>query len=201
MGRALITLRLVTSVIIGLIFLYATLPNDSAARLSLRFNTQRLAGFLTGPLRSDRWLYEDPAFPVDWSQDVAIILKTGFGTQERAKAWLEALPVGISPGSVVVVGDFESHLVAKVQDLYPMAFDIHNAVADVVRNHGLTSPRGAKYRTLVATVAAGEYDLARNLSSSFGWELDAVKVGRHQTVSSILGRVPLFQVSPERSRR
>lgn len=177
MGRALTGLRLLTSAIIVLILIYATLPHDNTARLSIRFNAQKLAAFLTGPLRNDRWLYEDPAFPVNWSRDVAIVLKTGFGTQERATAWLEALPVGISPESVIIVGDFESRLVAKVQDSHQMAFDIHNVVADVVQDYGQTSPRGAKYRTLASTVVAGEYDLARNLSSSFGWELDAIKVG------------------------
>lgn len=63
----------------------------------------------TRPLKTDRWLYEDSAFPVDWSCDVAIILKwTGFGTQERARALLEALLVEISPESVLFVGDFQA---------------------------------------------------------------------------------------------
>lgn len=177
-GRSLFTLRLLTSFIIVSILLYTILPHDNLVRLSLRFNAQKLTGFLTGPLKTDHWLYEDPAFPVDWSCDVAIILKTGFGTQERARAFLEALPVGISPETVLVVGDFQTELIVADGDFQqPRTFEVHDVVADVVRNHGSSYPRGAKYRTLAATIAAGEHGLARNLSRSFGWELDAMKVG------------------------
>lgn len=175
-GRAFTTVRILISILFVLFFLHATLPNDSAARSSLRLNSYKLTEYFFGPLRSDRWLYEDPQFPLNWSRDVAIVLKTGFGTQERARAWLEALPVGISPESVTVVADFESLMVAKVHNVAPWAFEIHNVVEGVVQNYGLDSPRGAKYRTLAGTVAAGESVLARNLSSSIGWELDAMKV-------------------------
>ena len=37
-------------------------------------------------------------------------------------------------------------------------------------------PRADKYKNLKAAVSAGEDGLARNYSSSFGWELDAMKV-------------------------
>ncbi|KAI3401877.1 hypothetical protein diail_6436 [Diaporthe ilicicola] len=176
--RSLLSLRLLTSAALAILFLWATLPYDNTIRQSARFNTHRLVTFLRGPLRNERWLYEPPPFPVDWSRDVAIILKTGYGTQERALAWVEALPTAIRPETVIVVGDFDVELVTrrgarsglKVHDVIARLTDEELAACD-----GARCPRAEKYMNLKAAVSAGEDELARNYSSSFGWELDAMK--------------------------
>lgn len=186
--RSLLSLRLLTSVVLVVLFLWATLPYDNTVRLSARFNTHRLVAFLRGPLRNERWLYEPPPFQVDWSREVAIILKTGYGTQERALAWFEALPTAISPENVIVVGDFDAELPTrdgarsglKVQDVIARIADERLAAREDAR-----SPRVEKYMNLKAAVSAGEDGLARNYSSSFGWELDAMKVLAEQS-SSVL---------------
>lgn len=177
--RSLLGLRLLTSVTLVVLFLWATLPYDNALRSSARFNTHRLVTFLRGPLRNERWLYEPPAFPVDWSRDVAIILKTGYGTQERALAWVEALPTGINPENVIIVGDFGAELATrsgarsglKIYDVVEKIMDEKLVVCDDAR-----CPRAEKYMNLKAAIAAGENELARDYSRSFGWELDAMKV-------------------------
>lgn len=178
---SLFTLRIFTAAMLILTLLYTSLPYDNAIRLSLRLNRQKVIAFLFGPLRSDRWIYEDPVFPVDWSQDVAIILKTGYGTQERATAWLDALSNGINPENVVTVGDFASNL--RARGSVTPGWKVHDVVSEMFggqdntfTQQDLSSPRAGKYRTLGATIAAGEDELARNLSGSFGWELDAMKV-------------------------
>ncbi|KUI59835.1 hypothetical protein VP1G_07056 [Cytospora mali] len=179
--RSLLNLRLVASFALGSLFLWATLPYDNAIRLSVRFNTQRLLKLATGPFINERWLYEEPTFPVDWAHDVAIILKTGYGTQERALAWFEALPMEINPESVLVVGDFNLEL--KVGGEMPMGVKVHDVVAGVLerrpcsryKSENPPCPRVEKYRNLRAAISAGADELARNLSGSFGWELDAVK--------------------------
>ncbi|KUI65676.1 Glycoprotein-N-acetylgalactosamine 3-beta-galactosyltransferase 1 [Cytospora mali] len=179
--RSLLNLRLVASATLGSLFLWATLPYDNAIRLSVRFNTQRLLSLVTGPFISERWLYEEPTFPVDWAYDVAIILKTGYGTQERALAWFEALPMGINPESVLVVGDFDFELKNGVET--SMGMKVHDVVAGVLerrpcsrsKSESPPCPRVEKYRSLRAAISAGREELARNLSGSFGWELDAVK--------------------------
>ncbi|KAK2604264.1 hypothetical protein N8I77_007208 [Diaporthe amygdali] len=176
--RSLLSLRLLTSVALVILLLWAILPYDNALRLSARFNTHRLVAFLRGPLRNERWLYEPPAFPLDWSRDVAIILKTGYGTQERALAWIEALPTGISPENVIIVGDFGIELATrdgarsglKVHDVIARFVDERLAVHEDARY-----PRLEKYMNLKAAISAGEDELARDYSSSFGWELDAMK--------------------------
>lgn len=177
--RSLLGIRLLTSTLLVTLFLWATLPYDNALRSSARFNTHRLVSFLRGPLRNERWLYEPPAFPVDWPRDVAIILKTGYGTQERALAWVEALPTGISPENVIIAGDFESELATrggarsglKVHDVIARIMDEKLVTCEDVRCR-----RAEKYMNLKAAISAGEDGLARNYSSSFGWELDAMKV-------------------------
>lgn len=178
--RSLLGLRLLTtSTALVILFLWATLPYDNALRSSARFNTHRLVTFLRGPLRNERWLYEPPAFPVDWSRDVGIILKTGYGTQERALAWIEALPTGISPENVIIVGDFDAELATSGGARSGLR--VHDVVARIageklVACEGARCPRAEKYLNLKAAISAGEDRLARNYSSSFGWELDAMKV-------------------------
>lgn len=177
--RSLLGLRLLTSAALVALFLWATLPYDNALRSSARFNTHRLVTFLRGPLRNERWLYEPPAFPVDWSRDVGIILKTGYGTQERALAWVEALPAGISPESVVIVGDFDAELATR--EGARSGLKVHDVIARIadeklVACEDARCPRAEKYMNLKAAISAGEDGLARNYSRSFGWELDAMKV-------------------------
>lgn len=178
--RSLFNLRLLTSAALVILFLWATLPYDNALRSSARFNIHRLMTFLRGPLRNERWLYEPAPFPLDWSRDVAIILKTGYGTHERALAWIEALPGGINPENVIIVGDFDAQLATRTGA--QSGLKIHNVVERIVDEGpmvcgGARCPRADKYLNLKAAVSAGEDGLARTYSSSFGWELDAMKVG------------------------
>lgn len=177
--RSLLGLRLLTSAALVALLLWATLPYDNALRSSARFNAHRLLGLLRGPLRNERWLYEPPAFPVDWPKDVAVILKTGYGTRERALAWVEALPSGISPENVIIVGDFDAELATRGGARSGLR--VHDVIATVLDGklgacEDARCPRADKYMNLRAAISAGEDDLARNYSSSFGWELDAMKV-------------------------
>ncbi|POS80477.1 hypothetical protein DHEL01_v201115 [Diaporthe helianthi] len=176
--RSLFSLRLLTSAAIVTLFLWATLPYDNALRSAVRFNTHRFITFLHGPLRNERWLYEPAPFPVNWSRDVAIILKTGYGTHERALAWIEALPVAISPENIIVVGDFHAQLETRTGAR--TGLKVHDVIEQVVDEKpvgcgGARCPRAEKYMNLKAAVSAGEDELARNYSTSFGWELDAMK--------------------------
>ncbi|PSR76281.1 hypothetical protein BD289DRAFT_337911, partial [Coniella lustricola] len=168
--------------LLGLLYLVA--DYDNPIRLALRFNIHRAMSFIAGPLITGGGgvIVE---FPIDWASDVAIILKTGYGTQERAAAWLRALPAEMNPHNVLVIGDFERSIVIEGnRKAEPLEFRVHDVVADVLRHDHdtpmgprkvLSSQRGDKYRTLTAAVAAGEDELARNLSAAFGWELDAMK--------------------------
>ncbi|KAG8165806.1 hypothetical protein KVR01_004358 [Diaporthe batatas] len=176
--RAPSGLRLLASAALIVLFLWATLPYDNALRSSARFNTHRLITLLRGPLRNERWLYEPAPFPLDWSCDVAIILKTGYGTHERALAWIEALPSGITPENVVIVADFDAQLATRTGSR--SGLKVHNVIQRVVDEGamvcgGARCPRADKYLNLKAAVSAGEDELARSYSSSFGWELDAIK--------------------------
>lgn len=120
---------------------------------------------------------------MDWPHDVAIILKTGYGTKERAVAWLEAMPVGIDPASILVVGDSDFELELELGGEIPQVVKVHDVVGEVLEDkpclqsrYKTPCPRVEKYRRLMVAISAGKDELAGNLSSSFGWELDAVKV-------------------------
>lgn len=174
-------MRLMVSITITSLFLWATLPYDNAIRLSMPSNTYRILSLVTGPFINERWLYEEPEFPVDWPHDVAIILKTGYGTVERAVAWFEAMPMAINPENILVVGDFDFKL--ELRGEMPLAVKVHDVVAEVLERRPCLQSRyeplcsrSEKYRSLKAAISAEEDELARNLSGSFGWELDAVKV-------------------------
>ena len=187
--RSLLGLRLLALVAIVVLCLCATLPYDNALRSSARFNTHQLVSFLRGPLRNERWLYEPPAFPVDWSRDVAIILKTGYGTQERALAWVEALPTGINPENVIIVGDFGAELATRGG--MRSGLKIHDVVAKIMDEtlvlcDGARCPRAEQYMNLKAAISAGEDELARDYSRSFGWELDAMKVPAEKNLEGTL---------------
>ncbi|KAK7730843.1 hypothetical protein SLS53_008921 [Cytospora paraplurivora] len=179
--RSVLNLRLVASITLIFLFIWAALPYDNAVRLSVRFNIHRALSLVPGPFIKEHWLYQEPMFPVNWAHDVAIILKTGYGTQERVGPWFEALPAAINHESVLVVGDFESNV--KLGGKPGLgSVRVHDVVAEVLEKEAHpqckaedSCPRIEKYRTLSAAISAGEDDLARNLSRRFGWELDAVK--------------------------
>ncbi|EER25784.1 hypothetical protein CPC735_042280 [Coccidioides posadasii C735 delta SOWgp] len=158
----------------SLFLLWTALPYDSSIRLALRFNLNALGS----PFTSQRLFVKPPAFPVTISKDAGIILKSGFGTKDRISAWLEWHQER-SFVDILVVGDFATQP-GQHYNYSGRQLNVHDLLALMLENGslppGLSHPRLLKYSNLTAAIATGDTNLALELSKSFGWELDAMKV-------------------------
>jgi hypothetical protein len=154
-----------------MMLLLVDLPYDNPIRMGVHFFLAKLT------IVSDEWLTEAPAFPLSWRDDVGIILKSGYGTRERISPWLESAQ---HTCDLIIVADFATKSGnhynyhgrrLPVQDVMAMMLDQGWLPQD-------SHPRLDKYRKLNKAITVGNSALARNLSTSFGWELDAMKVRR-----------------------
>ncbi|KAL1893338.1 hypothetical protein Sste5346_006516 [Sporothrix stenoceras] len=166
---------------------YCMLPLDNTCRLAVRrlFYIPRQRTF-----SREQLLSRTAPHPVDLATDVALIIKTGFGTRDRLPGTLKFLDGkddndteadnGHIFGSILVVGDFATqpgqHYSCNGEEL---------PVNDVV---GLTIQRAGpipntkknptklgNYTILQNAINDGDDALALSLSRQFGWELDAMK--------------------------
>lgn len=174
---------------------YYFLPYDSTLRLSVRFNSQRVVNTFAQPPKSlEAWTLAPlgnasspsnslPAggrhLPALYD-DVGVILKTGYGTQHRVGAQIDALglrPHSIDVDNMVVIGDWAGEVMYgdKGQQI-----TVHDVIAPVLDSGILGSrancARAEKYRALAAAVRAGDDAEAMRISKAVGWELDAMKV-------------------------
>ncbi|KAK0636624.1 hypothetical protein B0T17DRAFT_483723 [Bombardia bombarda] len=153
------------------------LPYDHPIRLAVYFNLSSLSSFLF-TTTDNRWISRPPLYPFNWSEDIGVILKSGFGTQHRIAAWLDAVQ---TVGDVLIVADFETKQGGHYS--HPQTgqtLPVHDAVAltlggGALPSSLLTHPRVEKYAKLWAAINGGDLDEARVMCKSFGWELDAMK--------------------------
>lgn len=178
--RRLALMGLAVPVLLTITF-WLFLPYDNHLILFIRFWSQKLGIFMHKPFRDDSWLFEPPKFPVDLSSDVALIIKTGYGTQARVPAQLDALGLtGRETGAeaVLIIGDFTKPPTQDRGD--GRDYVIHDMIAAALDSAALgasaNSERLDKYRSLAAAIQGNRDGEAREISKSVGWELDAMKV-------------------------
>lgn len=180
-------LFLVGFVLASLALVAAMLPYDARFRLYLNMRVRESEWT---PRATDlKWLSRPAAYPVNWREDVGFVMKSGFGTQHRIPAWLEAVR---EVGDVVLIADFATksgeHYVYAKDGRHIPVHDVVGTMFDqgVFSNADLQQPRAEKYRNMSAAIARGDADAAKEMSKEFGWELDAMKVrtwpGRHDEV-------------------
>ncbi|KAE8149387.1 hypothetical protein BDV25DRAFT_2876 [Aspergillus avenaceus] len=170
-------LRVFFGLLLLVLLLWIMLPYDHPVRLSARFNVKAFSTALSSYLWGRWWLTEQRGFPVSLSDDVAVLLKSGFGTRDRISAWLEAHE-HVDFTNLLLVGDFAmqpDHLFGYHGRRLP----VHDMVAWMFERGYLSvdldHPRLTKYSELSAAVANDDLATARELSNAFGWELDALK--------------------------
>ncbi|PLB55921.1 hypothetical protein P170DRAFT_52950 [Aspergillus steynii IBT 23096] len=162
-----------------LLVLYSLLPYDHPVRLSVRFNLNAAAAAVPTPF-PDRWWLADhhAAFPVTLRDEVAVVVKSGYGTQGRIAPWLQAHEAA-DLDNLLLVGDFSTPP-GDPYSYHGQPVQVHDIVARMLHNSSLPAnfahPRLSKYANLTGAIASGDADTARDLSRSFGWELDALKV-------------------------
>jgi hypothetical protein len=159
------------------VLLIFTCPYDTPQRDRLLFQLGR--PFTPTSAAVDNWLVTSPAaHPVNWTTDIGIIVKTGYGTQARVQAWLDAARTVES--EVVLVADFATK---RGQEFWHQRkkLEVHDVVRGMVAEGSLsgkdlTSSRVSKYLSLQEAIKASHSTRAKLLSREFGWELDAMKV-------------------------
>jgi hypothetical protein len=158
------------------------LPYDSPFFSFLRLTSSKVSGTFRSPNADERLLLELPGQHPFTDEEVAYIVKTGYGTQERVPALLEASGALLKAGSeygdnVLVVGDFATTLELKGRTV-----PIHDVVAaaidheDVVKTEIQGTERIQKYRDMTLAIQQGRKGDAEQLSKAVGWDLDALKV-------------------------
>lgn len=157
------------------------LPYDSPFFSFWRLTSSKVSGTFRSSNADERLLLELPGqFPFT-DEEVAYIVKTGYGTQERVPALLEAsgaLKAGSEYGdNILVVGDYATKLELKGRTVL-----IHDVVAAAIEHEAIanaqtqSSERINKYGDLKSAIQQGRKEDAEQLSKAMGWELDALKV-------------------------
>lgn len=169
--------------LIWTVALWIFLPYDNPLILFLQFTSSRLSRLFHSSADDERLLLEHPgSFPFS-DDEVAYIIKTGYGTQERVAALLEAsknTSVGTdkyAEDNILVVGDFAGALQFQgrpvvVHDMVSVVME-HDAVVNTDMNN---TERIRKYRHMTLAIQEGRKEEAESYSKAVGWELDALKV-------------------------
>ncbi|KAF7622104.1 hypothetical protein AFLA_008651 [Aspergillus flavus NRRL3357] len=103
--RASRPVRVLLYLLALVLLLWIVLPYDHPIRLSARFNVTAFGTALTSYLGGRWWFSERSTFPIVLSDDVAVLMKSGFGTKDRIAAWLEAHEHD-KFNNLLLVGDF-----------------------------------------------------------------------------------------------
>ncbi|KAG8170173.1 hypothetical protein KVR01_000918 [Diaporthe batatas] len=156
------------------------LPYDSPLFSFLRLTSSKVSGSFRPPDADERLLLELPGQYPFTDEEVAYIVKTGYGTQERVPALLEASgalkPGGEYGDNILVVGDFATTLELKGRTVA-----IHDVVAAAIEHEAVvetqiqSTERLQKYRDMTHAIEQGRKEDAEQSSKAAGWELDALK--------------------------
>ncbi|KAI1386889.1 glycosyltransferase family 31 protein [Hypoxylon trugodes] len=172
--------KIILGVFAFLFIIYSLTPYDSRARSFFRFQHNVIEDYYQNVHPTDSWLYKTQPYPIDPQNDVAIIVKTGFGTRRRVPAALEALSNESFFADTIVAQDFP---LLPDQKNYTLKNGKEVPVIDII---GWNLERGAlkgqeqqerimKYENLADAVDGEEWMLADGLGKDMGWELDAMK--------------------------
>lgn len=156
------------------------LPYHSPLFSFLRLTSSKVSGTFRSPDADERLLLELPGQYPFTDEEVAYIVKTGYGTVERVPALLEAsgaLKAGSEYGdNILVVGDFATTLELKGRTV-----PIHDVIAAAIEHEAVakspiqSTERIKKYRDMTLAIEQGRTEDAVQSSKAVGWELDALK--------------------------
>ena len=167
--RATLSILVVFSAI-----LWLSLPYNNKLVLVARWHFHATTGAMTP---NDNWLFESPLYPLDMD-DVAMLIKTGYSTQERVAALLNTTCNAGGPTNVVLLGDYSTSLGSHF-NCNGVEVPVHNALAWMIdREHislQLNVTRLKHYSELASAIAAGDKDMALSIGKAYGWGLDAMK--------------------------
>ncbi|KAF6826999.1 glycosyltransferase family 31 [Colletotrichum plurivorum] len=167
---------LLLSFLVGNTLLFLVLPYDNPLVLAIRFNVASLGNWLRGDgIAKDAWLYKPAQWPIDYHDDVGLLIKTGYGTRHRLAAQLEAFELTPEDtDAFVVVGDWTppgngTHAGVPVRDAVGGLMEMPE-----MRRHG-DHPKFREYLSLRHAIEKGDDAVAMEVGKNFGWDLDALK--------------------------
>ena len=179
MRRYLRKLRSTLAVVLLFLILLLLLPHDNP--ISPR---AAIVSALPALFEKRWWLINKPgAYPVDFTRDVAVLVKSGIGTKERIPSWLQAHE-HMELSDLLLIGDFAT-LPGQEYQYHDQRLPVHDVLGWMIgkghMDEDLDHPRLQKYYNLTRAIAREDVDAAREMSGSFGWELDAMKVLKPST--------------------
>lgn len=126
---------------------------------------------------NDRWISKSSPFHVG-TDDVAMLIKTGFSTQERLAAKLKATSNAGSPRNTVLVGDYSTSAGSHFS-CNNIEVPVHNALAWMINRENISPQLNVSrlkyYSELTSAIAARDRELALSIGQTHGWELDIMK--------------------------
>lgn len=173
------------AIFIFLLVLLFLLPYDNPVRLLFRYYGQtRLNNKLPGHRAFlEKATAKDGPYPVNFTIDMSVIVKTGYGTAgRRVQALLDALSdQGVDDQKMLVVGDYDSQSVRAGKGLRIRGKEVR--VWDAVgwiregREWVTTENRWRKYEEMKGSLQKEDNEKEANeIARKVGWELDGMKV-------------------------
>ncbi|RDW63406.1 hypothetical protein BP6252_10951 [Coleophoma cylindrospora] len=186
-------LRLRVYILVSVIFLgllWLLLPYDHDIVLNVRYHFNDITG--TSKL-DDGWTFEPAPFEID-PDDVAMVIKTGYSTQERLTAKLKAASNTANPNNIVVVGDYSTSPSSHFR-CNGIEVPVHNALDWMLDKENI-SPQLNKtrlhyYSELTSAIEAGDRELAMSVGETHGWELDIMKASSILSSFDFALRMPI----------
>lgn len=172
--------QLLVAVPVVILLLWVLLPNDHFLRLWARFNLSPVID----PTLTTKQFYAAPLpHPVDLNRDVALLVKSGYGTRHRMRGWLDLIQRGMHFDQFLFVADFDTDDLAMV-DAKGEPVVVHNVVNMTMHRvmdklnfeEQKRYPRIEKYTTLEGALKHEYNTIADKVAQEFGWEMDAMKV-------------------------
>ncbi|ETS86300.1 hypothetical protein PFICI_00128 [Pestalotiopsis fici W106-1] len=171
------------AIVLGLIALFLTFyvlsPYDSSLRSTLRWQSTVASDYVQHLHPDDKWLFKEQKYPIDPSQDIAVIVKTGFGTRNRVPNVLAALGNETLDNDVLIIQDYPVNTRKPYITGNAKTVETVDIISWMVQNHKLAdhgkNERLMKYEHLVDAIEDEDYFMADTLAKGYGWELDAMK--------------------------
>ncbi|KAK9416902.1 hypothetical protein SUNI508_09374 [Seiridium unicorne] len=172
--------RVILLTIFGLFFaIYILSPYDSTLRSALRWQTTIASDYVQHMHPNDKWLFKEQRYPIDPAQDIAIVLKTGFGTRNRVPDVLAALGNETFDNNVLIVQDSPVNEKTPYKTAAGKLVPTVDIIGWMMENNKLPghskNERLMKYELLADAIEAEDYFMADTLAKGNGWELDAMK--------------------------
>lgn len=173
--RAARVLLVAFTAVVLLMWLF--LPNDHYLRAWGQFNF----GTLMQPTLTTAAFFQRPLpFPVSLADDVALVVKTGYGSQARLSGWVDILQNGQEFNNVLFTADFDVGSWHYQSHYKGQPIAIHNvakmAMQRVSHFPSQSIARIEKYERMEAAMQKKDDALAQSLAKDFGWEMDSIKV-------------------------